>query len=102
MPVANKNTKRPHPPTKSTGKRQPTGTTHFQFRPNQFGRGMDGGRGVGSMSKTEANQPPLKRSASASRFAADSSTYARDDWLGGFRDSSRQRLLGIRYGISGD
>jgi hypothetical protein len=60
MPVANQKTTSPHPPTKSTGKRQPTGTTHFQFRPNQFGRGMGGGSGVASMSETEASQPHLK------------------------------------------
>ena len=60
MPVAKKKTMSAHPPTKTTGKRQPTGTTHFQFRPNQFGRGMGGGRGVGSMSETEASQPHLK------------------------------------------
>jgi len=60
MPVANKNARRPHPPAKSTGKRQPSGTTHFQFRPNQFGRGMGGSKAVGSMSETEASQPHLK------------------------------------------
>jgi hypothetical protein len=60
MPVANQKTTSPHPPTKSTGKRQPIGTTHFQFRPNQFVRGIGGGSGVGSMSETEASQPHLK------------------------------------------
>src|SRR6266576_6218216 len=54
MPVANKNTRRPHPPTKSTGKRQPSGTTHFQFRPNQFGRGIGGGSGPDSIIQTKA------------------------------------------------
>src|SRR6266536_3254345 len=61
MPVAKKKTMSAHPPTKSTGKRQPTGTTHFQFRPNQFGRGMGGGNGAGSMNEAEARRPHLKR-----------------------------------------
>jgi hypothetical protein len=52
MPVAKKKTIRAHPPTKSTGKRQPTGTTHFQFRPNQFGCGMGGGGEAGSIIQT--------------------------------------------------
>src|SRR5712671_5342622 len=84
MPVANKNARRPHPPAKSTGKRQPSGTTHFQFRPNQFGRGMGGGRGVGSMSEAEASQPHLKSErAKCHDSQQNPSTYARDDAAGG-------------------
>src|SRR5437879_11407598 len=103
MPVANKNTRRPHPPTKSTGKRQPSGTTHFQFRPNQFGRGMGGGRGVGSMSETEASQPPFeKRARQRHDPQRNPLTYARDDAVRGFPDSPRQRLLGSRHCVGGD
>src|SRR5438874_2133680 len=60
MPVAKKKTMSAHPPAKSIGKRQPTGTTHFQLRPNQFGDGMGAGGGTGSMNETEASQPYLK------------------------------------------
>ncbi len=60
MPVAKKKTTSADPPTKSTGKRQPTGTTHFQLRPNQFGCGMGGGGGAGSMNEAEARRPNLK------------------------------------------
>src|SRR2546429_9243706 len=60
MPVAKKKTTSADPPTKSTGKRQPTGTTHFQLRPNQFGDGMGAGGGAGSMNETEASQSHLK------------------------------------------
>src|SRR5207253_4671735 len=84
MPVANKNTRRPHPPTKSTGKRQPTGTTHFQFRPNQFGCGTGGGNGAGSMSETEASRALFgKRARQLHDSRRDPSTYARDDAVGG-------------------
>src|SRR5207248_11014759 len=46
-PVAKKKTMSAHPPARSTDKRQPTATTHFQLRPNQFGRGIPGD-GAGS------------------------------------------------------
>src|SRR5205807_1484614 len=99
MPIANKNARRPHPPTKSTGKRQPSGTTHFQFRPNQFGRG----RVVGSMSETEASQPHLKseRASVTIRSGIPRLTLGMTRQAG-FPDSSRQRLLGIRHGVGGD
>jgi hypothetical protein len=35
----------------STGNRQPTGTTHFQFRPNQFVGGIGGGKAAVSISQ---------------------------------------------------
>jgi hypothetical protein len=60
MPVAKKKTMSPHPPTKSTGKRQPTGTTHFQLRPNQFCFGMGGGDEADSMNEAEARRSHLK------------------------------------------
>src|SRR6185437_16826943 len=94
MPVANKNARRPHPPTKSTGKRQPSGTTHFQFRPNQFG----GGRGLGSMSETKLKSA---RASVTIRSGIPRLTLGMTRQAG-FPDSSRQRLLGIRHGVGGD
>ena len=103
MLVAKKKTISAHPPTKSTGKRQPTGTTHFQLRPNQFGCGMGGGSGAGSMSETEASQPHLKseRASVTIRSGIPRLTLGMTRQAG-FPDSSRQRLLGIRHGVGGD
>src|SRR5438270_6754696 len=103
MPVAKKKTMSAHPPTKSMGKRQPSGTTHFQFRPNQFGRVMGGGRGVGSMSETEASQPHLKseRASVTIRSGIPRPTLGMTREAG-FPDSPRQRLLGSRHCVGGD
>src|SRR6266550_7776191 len=103
MPVAKKKTMRAHPPTKSRGKRQPTGTTHFQLRPNQFGCGMGGGGGAGSISETEASWPYLKneRVSFTTRGGIPRLTLKMTGRCG-FPRSSRQRLLCVGKGVSGD
>src|SRR5437868_7043508 len=100
MPVAKRKTMSPHPPTKSTGKKTPTGTTHFQFRPNQFG----GGKGAASISETEASRPHLKSEpvSQLHNSRRDPSTYARDDAVAGVYQLPRQRLLGVGKSVSGN
>src|SRR5436309_4437959 len=67
---------------------------------------MRGGNGAGSMNETKASRPYLKASASASRFAAGSlDPAAAELWMmpaGEVSRSSRQRLLCVGKGVSGD
>src|SRR5439155_2581411 len=67
---------------------------------------MRGGNGAGSMNETKASRPYLKASASASRFAAGSlGPAAAELWMmpaGQVSRSSRQRLLCVGKGVSGD
>ena len=64
---------------------------------------MGGGRGLGSMSETEASQPHLKseRASVTIRSGIPRLTLGITRQAG-FPDSSWQRLLGIRHGIGGD
>ena len=91
---------RAQPPAKSTGKRQPTGTTHFQLRPNQFGRGIGGGVAAGSIIQTKAIDGSRKSEREATIIPERPKLFTYHGSL--FTFSPRQRLLGICQGVRGD